>query len=255
MIGLILTALSGIVAFFWFSSSWWAAFAFGFSLSFFLIFIFYAQLIVRYYFYPATENVEIGGTSGLSILVEDSKEEKVVKALESQFAEKYKELKKIHQADIDQREASISEVIFLRDRVRKEQEDINDCVTLEKFLLDYTKDEPIPLIIFTFLIKNNSVFDVTLENKIDGYIEFLGMVLSDEKSFQFSPEVIPSASHKWFYIAHSVSPVKLDAVKNKKIKEGDFNIRNLVLTIKGTDKFPNVKTRQVRMDGLIKPES
>ncbi|HSK73309.1 MAG TPA: hypothetical protein VK892_16535 [Pyrinomonadaceae bacterium] len=250
MIYALFTTLLGLAAFLWFSSSWLAAFAFGASLTLFLVAIYFVQLIVRNYFYSNTENAEINGTIDLSKLLQETKEEKAIKALEAKYKETFKKLEERHLEDIQQREESIREVSFLVERVRKERESINDYVKLERCQIHHIEDDSIPKIFFSLMIRNNSLFGVTLEDKIDGHILFRGETLQEAKRFHGSPKEISSASFGWLFIEYRLSKSEFDLIKDRKIGKNDFNITNLVLIIKGTKENQKVEPKQMKIDPL-----
>jgi hypothetical protein len=149
----------------------------------------------------------------------------------------------------DQNSRLLKEVDFLIGRVRSERQNISDYVELEDFGIEGFQNEGVPVVTFHCLIRNKSVFDITLDGKIEGYIKIRGIALRGEKGLVSHYEVAKSANQKWFLIENSLMPETFDAItKLKDLKLEDFDLTHLELTIKGTDKFPQVEPQKLKID-------
>lgn len=179
---------------------------------------------------------------------------KEIENLKSEFQQKLEYIKLNHESDIRQRDTLLNEVDFLLGIVREQKENIDDYVKLDKFFWKpINNDEPIPHIIFEFHLQNNSVFDVMLNDEIEGYVKFRGQILQGDKRFYGELEKIELGGHDWFRFKYRLSREELDFIShNGEILGSDFDISNLVLMIKGSPKFPQVASKPVKISSLSK---
>src|SRR5947209_6048827 len=71
--------------------------------------------------------------------------------------------------------------------------DIEDYVVVEQIRFCYHDfTAPIPFLIFGVDIRNKSVFDITIENVIEGHIRLAGEYLRAEKELIHNPKISPS---------------------------------------------------------------
>lgn len=99
-----------------------------------------------------------------------------------------------------------------------------------------------------FLIVNKSIFEVTLDSKIEGHIKFNNQILQGGKQFDGEPEKIESSGHKWFHFEYRLTKEELELVN--RFREPNtfvYDINKLILTIKSIEEFPQVVSKQVKI--------
>ncbi len=191
-----------------------------------------------------TKQKEINGLEN-----EVSRQKLANESLTEKHQKKLTWLQTIHEGELLQRDTLLNEVDFLLGKVRKQKEDINDYVKLDMFFFWRIEEMPNPHIIFRFRVFNKSIFDVTLENEIGGYIEFRREILQGGKLFYGEPEKIKSSGHNWFSFKYRLKSEELAFFSNyEEVLENDFDISNLILTVKSSDKSPKFTSKQIRIE-------
>ncbi len=123
---------------------------------------------------------------------------------------------------------------WIIERAEEQARRVCDWVTLEKFFFVAIRKEPVPKVTLQFLLRNNSVFDITLENEIGGKVEYYATELLREKLFSASPDVVAASGFGWFHFENRLSHEEYDLII-KKDSPGEcfFDISKLHFTIKG----------------------
>ncbi|PYT01725.1 MAG: hypothetical protein DMF63_02445 [Acidobacteria bacterium] len=141
-------------------------------------------------------------------------------------------------------EKTLRENKWLLERVEEQAVAISDYVLLERFFFSSLREKPIPTAHFIFLLRNNSLFDVSVDKKIDGYIQFYGTELLGEKRFSSPPDSIPPTDFKWFNFEYRLSKEEFNLiVENDRPGEFLFDVSKLVVKLKGY----GIKTQNVKI--------
>jgi hypothetical protein len=158
----------------------------------------------------------------------------------------------ILKSDLKIRDKKLNENDWLFKRAQEQRDNIDSYVTLEKFFLGLIEKDDIPHLVFRFQMFNRSLFLVTLDNTIGGHIKFQDKILDGGKRF-YDIEIIESLSYKWFDFEYRVSREEMEfIIKNGKFTERDFDISNLIFTIKGADNSDEIKPKQVLIERFFK---
>ncbi len=305
MISFLATAL----VFFWLSPSWWSALALGFAIAFFLIFLFFILLFIKNYRNARKENAGINGTSDLQLRESlEAKHKEQIRLRQSEYdvlRDKYdaevaslvktqKELdretrtKEAFEGTIKGKE---SEIENLRRMVSEKDKTlvINEWLikrakcqaeNIEEFV--YWKgtqfcgnsiEERIYFLIFQLEIYNASVFEILIDEPLEGKILFNGRRLLLQKTIQQPPIVVKPNTPETFLIRQELSDEEVNIINDavsfynqqreafhkekpkdyqfysrqwlagKLIYPPEVELKGLKINVKGSDSFPLVQRK------------
>ena len=151
---------------------------------------------------------------------------------------------------IEKHENTLNQNAWLIDLADKQTKNICDYVKLDKFFISHIKEKPLPYIVFLFEMKNNSLFDVTLENSIGGHMEFSGTTLEGSRTFTQEPHAFDCNKPGWFAFEYRLSPAEFTMISEYDGYDKDdyvYNVSGLIFTIKGTEKSPQIISNPVKI--------
>lgn len=177
-----------------------------------------------------------------------------------QFGIEKTNLIKHYEGQIGEREAILSEIVFLRETVKEQQRNVGAFLKVER--IEYSEHDfeghPFPYITFVFEVSNRSVFDAAFE-KVKGCLSFWGERLTAEKHFEnHSAPIIDAFGGKGdVRVVQRLTPVEADsiskAIKNRKagtnLKIPEINFKDLHFTVKGSHDYPQVQEGLLRIYG------
>ncbi len=130
-----------------------------------------------------------------SIQIEHQKEIESLNEKQREELQKRTEVLESAQQDFAQLIEIAKTNTWLIKLAEKQAKNISDYVKLDKFFFCRIEEKPIPRAVFSLYMVNKSVFDVTLESKIDGFIEFL--ITSSLIRFFISKRVVFMSTTKY----------------------------------------------------------
>ena len=132
--------------------------------------------------------------------------------------------------------------------------DISDYVVVERVYFCYHRlTEAIPRIVFGVDIYNKSVFDITIEDAMHGYIEIGGQPLLREKRIIHNPRKISPISKERLTIEQRLSPEEAAhiAQHENKLLGAFFYFDRLTITVGGGTQFPHFERTRLTLPKFI----
>jgi hypothetical protein len=139
---------------------------------------------------------------------------------------------------------------WLHDIANADKKRIVERVSIECVLGDRCLDLDVPYIVFGFRIRNNSVFDITVDNEITGHIVFREMALKGRIDLlNYGAEDIHY--REWGHVTLKLL-LSLEEAKHISKSANDidanFYFRDLILTIKGGRRFQEITPMRLPTD-------
>jgi hypothetical protein len=131
--------------------------------------------------------------------------------------------------------------------------DISDYVVVEKVYFCYHKlTDPIPLIVFGVDIFNKSVFNITIEDAMQGEIGIAGKPLLRDKRVIYNPKISP-ISKASLTIEQRLSPEEADLIAkcDNDVFGSFFYFDKLIIMIGGGTQFPHFERRRLTLPNFI----
>lgn len=121
------------------------------------------------------------------------------------------------------------------------------------WIADSGKHGVLDYIAFTLKIVNHSVFDIAVEKELGGEIMFRGKGLKRLKFVDKPPKQLQNNEDTVLVIYQELDPRERDFIEegwqeftqNKDASDLNFHFSKLQITIKGSDKFPEVASKQL----------
>lgn len=132
--------------------------------------------------------------------------------------------------------------------------DISDYVVVERLYFCYHElTDALPLIVFGVDIFNKSVFNITIENSINGHIEIAGKPLLRDKRFTYNPSKISPVSEGKLTIEHrlSLEEAALIAKCDKDEFGSFFYFDRLIVMIGNGTQFPRFERTQLKLPKFL----
>lgn len=164
----------------------------------------------------------------------------------------HKEIISAWQADEKKLKAELKNHSWLITRAQKQAENIDKCVELKKFYYSYTATDTVPKLIMIAEIYNCSLWDVELNDEIDGYMEFDNHIFQQKMNIGWHSSCeINSCMSKRVVIEQLISKEEKEFIEKFETDisvEKGFKIHNLILTIKGVGEYSPIipKPLQIR---------
>ena len=159
-----------------------------------------------------------------------------------------------HSIRADMKQGLLAQYQWLHTLAAVQANDISDYVVVERLYFCYHElTGDLPFIVFGVDIFNKSVFNVTIENSINGHIEIAGKPLLRDKRFTHNPSKISPMSKGELTIEHRLSPEEaaLIARRDKDIFGSFFYFDKLVVMIGGGTQFPSFERTQLRLPQFL----
>lgn len=159
---------------------------------------------------------------------------------------------------IAQKDAVLLENQSLIDLAKEQKANIENYVVLKKFFFCYISTETVPTAYFALEIRNNSYFDVELDDNIGNLMEFEMLRLRGVKFFHSTtPRIIRSISTERITFAQQLSGEDMKFIEDFTKKRPDmqkehlFRVNKLEFTIKGVNGDSQITARKLKIrDGF-----
>lgn len=110
----------------------------------------------------------------------------------------------------------------------------------------------IPYVDFVFSVSNQSVYEITVDDAVDGYIRFHNEELTREK------KIVETTAHDcqirdkcFFTIRQWLSQEQADFIMQDRNSERPFWFDNLIITVRGGSNFPDITPRRLEIPGYV----
>jgi len=188
-----------------------------------------------------------------------TEDEKSIEALTAKIEGSNQQIRKLEssadtlQRCISSRDAELAQYAWLHDMADIQAQDIVSYVVVEQVRFCYHDlTAPIPFIIFGVDIHNKSVFDVTIENTIEGYIELAGERLLGDKELIHNPKISPSGKES-LTIKQRLSSVEIGLVSRCENDElgAFYYFDKVVIRVAARTEFPQFERASLKLPQYI----
>lgn len=183
--------------------------------------------------------------------------------LKADFEDSRKRTQERHDGELTQCNVMLDKIQFLFEPESQQRENIIPYVQVVE--IEYSRREfewqPKPYITFALRIRNVSMFDITFESNVDGHLLFRRDTLDEKKKLEKEPPIIKGfGGYDDIRVVQFLSQLDVDTLKiamhkrkNKveNISLIEFDFTKLVITIKGSRKFPQVVPQTLDLVGKI----
>jgi hypothetical protein len=145
----------------------------------------------------------------------------------------------------------------LHEKADEQREDINKYVKLKEAYFCYQHlNAPERLrSVFALDILNKSVFNITIEDAVEGYIKFEGTPLKEKPRIINLPINAAPSNEASITIEQALTRAEAEFIESQNLLFAEFDLENLVITITGSEPSEKVKSQPLeitRRQGVIR---
>jgi hypothetical protein len=145
---------------------------------------------------------------------------------------------------------------WLKEIADKQSVDVGSFVSIHaREMCNSNFERAVPFAQFSFVVVNNSVYDISLEDTITGYIVFGEMEQRlAQPPFMFQNEVkdCPYGEGKRFIVEQRLTPEEAALISNQKnLRQPNFEFDELQVTIKGGKGDKQIQPKQIKLSGRV----
>lgn len=137
----------------------------------------------------------------------------------------------------------------LLEKADEQREDISEYVKLKEVYFCYQYlDAPERLrSVFALDILNKSIFNITIEDVVEGYIKFEGTPLNEKPRIINPPIIAAPANEASITIEQSLTRAEADFIKSQNLQFAEFDLEDLVITITGSEPSEKVQSQPLEI--------
>lgn len=201
---------------------------------------------------PLLENPE--DKKEITRLSKELEEEKTLRQrAEEKNKRDNKSTQESHNRELEWRDEKLNKNQWLFSLAEYQAHNIEECVVVASPYVKHTQlstQQGFTEISFIMRVSNKSVYDIMLEGKTDGEIFFNTMCLHHDNRIESPLQIIKPNTEVEVEISQRLSKLEVEGIKEAKEQykkdkkvEPTFYFDKLKITIKGSERFPQIKPR------------
>lgn len=136
---------------------------------------------------------------------------------------------------------------WLLERADSQAKRLHQHAKLQRVVIkDIRLDDPVPFIKFGLDILNTSIFNIGIDEKVEGYIEFRGRRLGEKLLVEYNPDEITPGNNGGLMLEQRLSDKEAKFIADfENAQDANFYFNNLTVIVKGGSQFPLVEPQKL----------